>query len=354
MSNVVATVDSLRRSDIVRRASSYWLVSGVVACALSLFGSVPVPAQNPDLILTKAERDSILKTYNNVFPIWGRKAIEKGFDLPYPVGLNLNVIYLSQNIDITNIALSTGDNPTVPVEFIQFSSVEAPVTSVNVRGDLWVLPFLNMYGFVGHAWVTTDVTLSEPLEFNTVVKQEGPYVGLGATATVGIKHNWLAIDFNYAWTQPEKLSQPVEGRILGFRYGRAMKIKNNQRLAFWIGTMNQKLKSGTDGSIGLDEVIDGGGEAQLRQALPGYLQSQAYQQLTPQQKRTVDAITQAIGNGNLGDVTVNYTLDKEVTDPWNMLVGANWDVSKRWTFRVEVGFLQRIQVLINPVYRFNW
>ena len=41
-------------------------------------------AQNPDLALSKAERDSILAHYKNRFPIWGRKAIERGFDLPYP------------------------------------------------------------------------------------------------------------------------------------------------------------------------------------------------------------------------------------------------------------------------------
>jgi hypothetical protein len=37
-----------------------------------------------------------------------------------------------------------------------------------------------------------------------------------------------------------------------------------------------------------------------------------------------------------------------------VLVGANYDLSKRWTFRVEVGFLGRFQLLINPLYRFNW
>ena len=321
---------------------------------LALLVAVRAPAQNPDLILTQAQRDSILRTYNNRFPIWGRKAIERGFDLPYPVGINLNAIYLSQEIDITNIGLSTGSNPTVPVSFIEFSKVEAPVFSMNVRTDLWVLPFLNVYAFGGHAWVTTDVTLAEPFAFNTVVKQEGPYVGLGLTATVGIKYNFLAIDFNYAWTQPEKLNQPVEGRIIGFRYGRAMKLKGTQRLAFWVGTMNQKLVSFTDGSIALDEVIDGGARRQLEQALPGYMASPAYQQLSPAERNTINAIAQGLAMGDLSDVTINYTLDKKVTDPWNLLLGANYDLSKRWTFRVEVGFIGRIQVLINPLYRFNW
>jgi hypothetical protein len=38
----------------------------------------PAYAQNPDMVLSQSERDSILKDYNNIFPIWGRKAIEPG------------------------------------------------------------------------------------------------------------------------------------------------------------------------------------------------------------------------------------------------------------------------------------
>jgi hypothetical protein len=59
-------------------------VARVVALALALVAIVApaVRAQNPDLMLSQAQRDSILKTYNNIFPILGRKAIERGFDLP--------------------------------------------------------------------------------------------------------------------------------------------------------------------------------------------------------------------------------------------------------------------------------
>src|SRR5687767_13506398 len=92
----------------------------LVSAALCLTAATTGSAQNPDLMLSKAQRDSILKNYDNVFPIWGRKAIEKGFDLPYPAGLGLNVVYASQNIDLTNLGLSTGSNPVVPVDFIKF------------------------------------------------------------------------------------------------------------------------------------------------------------------------------------------------------------------------------------------
>jgi hypothetical protein len=65
---------------------------------LFLLAAPAAVAQNPDLALTPAERDSILATYDQIFPIWGRKAIERGFLLPLPVGLNINSFYMDQGV----------------------------------------------------------------------------------------------------------------------------------------------------------------------------------------------------------------------------------------------------------------
>jgi len=329
---------------------------GFVAAALALAAATTASAttasaQNPDLALSKAERDSILAHYHNRFPIWGRKAIERGFDLPYPVGLSLNGVWASQNIDITNLSLSTGDNPVVPVEIVKFGEVTAPVFTGNLRADLWLLPFLNIYGFGGHAWVSTDVNLAEPVVFNTKVDQEGSYLGFGTTATMGIKHNWLAFDVNWAWTQTEKLAEPVRTRIFGIRFGRAQKLSGTQRLAVWIGAMKQTLNSTTKGSIDLSEVIAGGGNGG---SLGDYQDSAWYEQLTPAQKRVIDAIAQRLQGIDPSDVTVNYHLDKSTTDPWNMIVGVSYEFNKRWQARAEPGFIGRKQLLLQVNYRLNW
>ena len=324
----------------------YYVLAGAL---IALTANVAI-AQNPDLALSKAERDSLLAHYHNRFPIWGRKAIERGFDLPYPVGLSVNGVWASQNIDISNLSLSTGDNPVVPIQAIKFGDVTAPIFTANLRADLWLLPFLNVYGFGGLASVSTDVNLVEPVAFHTKVDQNGTYLGLGTTATMGIKHNWLAFDVNWAWTQTEKLSEPVRTRIFSIRFGRAQKLKGTQRLALWVGAMKQTLNSTTKGSIDLSEVISGGGDGS---ALGDYQNSEWYQGLTAAQKVVVDAIAQRLQNADLSDVTVNYHLDKAVTDPWNMLVGASYEWNKRWQARVEPGFIGRKQLLMQVNYRFN-
>ena len=330
------------------------LVAAAFALAAATSASATTAsAQNPDLALSQAERDSILAHYKNRFPIWGRKAIERGFDLPRPFGISLNGVYATQNIDITSLGLSTGSDPTVPVEFIKFGEVTAPIFTPNARLDLWVLPFLNVYTFGGKAWISTDVNLTDPVAFGTKVDQTGVYGGVGVTGTMGIKHNWLAFDVNWAWTDAEKLSELVNTRIFGIRYGRAQKLSGTQRLALWIGAMKQTLNSTTNGSINLDEVISGGGSGS-GSALEDYKDSAWYQALPPAQKKVVDQIVDRILGIDPSNVTINYSLDKATKDPWNMLLGASYDWSKSWQGRIESGFIGRKQVLVQINYRLNW
>ena len=140
---------------------------------------------------------------------------------------------------------------------------------------------------------------------------------------------------------PARPDLPVKGRIFGIRFGRAERLGGSleRRLAYWVGAMNQHFASETNGSIALSEVIDGGAEEQLRAALPGYQLSPWYQQLPATQKQDIDRMANSIISGDLGDVTINYSLDKATADPWNMLAGISYDTSKRWTWRAEFGFI---------------
>src|SRR3954470_22319804 len=227
--------------------------------ALSLAISVLCPpgadAQNPDLMLTEAQRDSILKTYHNTFPIWGRKAIARGFDLPKPLGINALGVYVNQPIDISNLGLSTGTNPIAPISQIQFGTNTSSIWNVSARADLWLFPFLNVYGFGGRVWANTTVELVTPIAFTSSVDQSGYTGGLGLTGAMGLQRNFISADVNWSWTDLDKIIDPVEGRILSFRFGRNLKLSGQKRLAFWVGTMNQKFGRETDRTIALSEVI---------------------------------------------------------------------------------------------------
>ena len=323
-----------------------WLVAALVFAPIAR-------GQNPDLMLSQAERDSILATYDNTFPIWGRKAIERGFLLPTPAGIGLNATWLNQDINITNLSLSTNDNPLQPAGFIQMEPAQVPVAAVSVRPDLWVLPFLNVYVIAGLVDVSTTVRVVEPVAFETNVEQSGVFGGFGLTGTVGIRKNFVVIDLNWAWTETEKLDFPVRGRLLSFRYGRAFKPRTVQRLAVWLGAMQQTLVSETRGSIRLDEVFPPQMAGALEAQLSDYRSSAEYQALPPGQRAVVDQFVESLQGPDLGSVTVNYGLEKEVADPWNMLAGASVDIDKHWGFRVEAGFIGRVSALLLTNFRFD-
>ena len=52
-------------------------------------------------------------------------------------------------------------------------------------------------------------------------------------------------------------------------------------------------------------------------------------------------------------LTINYGIDKALSDPWNMLAGAQLFVGKNWEFRTEAGFIGRWSILAGLAYRLN-
>jgi hypothetical protein len=304
-------------------------------------------------MLSPAARDSILKRYDNLFPIRGRKAVERGFDLPKPLGINLVYAWMDQGIDITNLGLSINDNPTQPVDFIGFGKNTSTVSTASGRVDLWLFPFLSVYGFGGNVWTNTTVELVDPVAFTSSVDQTGSTLGTGMTGAFGFKRNFVSADVNWSWTKLEKLSDPVNARLLSLRFGRAFKVGGTKRAALWVGTMNQKLGTETQGSIRLDEVVPPETVDQIRDQLENVEDSEWYQDLGPVQQALVGQIVDKLLTGDAGDLTINYRLNKAPSDPWNMLVGGNIDLNKRWTVRAEAGFINRKSILVSAVYRLD-
>ena len=150
----------------------------------------------------------------------------------------------------------------------------------------------------------------------------------------------MSVDQNWTWINLEKLDKPVQGSVLGLRAGRAFKVGSQGRGGLLARRDAQKkIASRTQGSIALSEAMPPETVDQIRDALETVEDEAWYQALGPAQKAVVDEIVDKLLNGNGSDLTINYSIDKSISDPWNMLVGSNYDFNKRWTVRGEVGFL---------------
>ena len=311
----------------------------------------------------QAYTDSIKQVqYDYIFPFLGQKVYRRGFDIPYPVGVMGNFMIMDQGIVIENMQLGlTTDNLDIPLtnvdEFIKFGDNSNKAYTVNMRPDIWILPFLNVYGLFGYGRSETTVRLTEPVEFTSVVQQGIRTTGFGVMGAFGIGPIWTSIDANWTWNKPDLLDKPVNVSVLGFRFGKTFIFNQHpeRNIAIWAGGMRVRMGSSTVGQIQLidalpPEVWERRDEFVAKydnwyDSQPGFIQGKIDDSPLPD---IVDRIEQADG-----DSIIKYGMDKKAKQEWNGIFGAQFQLNKRWMFRTEWGLIgDRKSALASVNYRF--
>jgi len=299
--------------------------------------------------------------YHYIFPILGQGAYSKGFDIPYPAGVMGNFMWMRQGILIDNLQLGLKtdqlDIPLTAVDFIEFGDNTNTSYTMNVRPDLWVFPFLNVYGIFGWGQSHTEVNLVKPLAMSSIVDQNISTAGFGVMTAFGIGPVWMSVDANWTWNKPELLDKSVNVNVLGMRLGHTFTFKQRptRNIALWVGAMHVSMSSETSGSIKMidalpaetwnrrDEIVADywnwyENDATIKQKVA------ADQLLTP----IVDKIEEADGES-----VIRYGMDKQVKEKWNFLIGAQFQLNKRWMLRTEGGVIgDRKSALVSLNYRF--
>lgn len=306
-------------------------------------------------------RDSLKQTeYDRVFPFLGKGAYKKGFDIPYPMGIMTNYIWMTQSIVIDDLKLGiktdNRDIPMTEIDFVQFGDNTNSSYSFNARPDLWIFPFLNVYGLFGVGKTDTEVNLTVPVEMKSVVNQSLTTMGFGVMGAGGIGPVWFSVDGNFTWNKPELLDEATKVNVLGIRLGHTFvsKKKPERNFAIWGGGMRVKMSSETVGQIRLgdalpDETWDRADEIvadywEWYDEQPGRIQEKADSVFTP--------LIEAIDSAN-GDAVISYGMDKQTKNKWNGVLGMQYQLNKSWMFRSEFGiFGDRKSVLVSANYRF--
>jgi hypothetical protein len=296
------------------------------------------------------------------FPILGQKVYSAGFDIPYPAGLMGNFIWMNQSILIDNMQLGLQtDNQDIPLtnvdEFIQFGNNSNRSFGTNFRPDLWILPFLNVYGLFGYGKSETSVELVAPVSMTSIVEQDITTTGFGMMGAFGIGPIWTSVDANWTWTKPELLDKSVLVKVLGIRFGKTFEFNSNpeRNVAFWAGGMRARMSSNTVGQIRLGDAIPEETWNRRDDLVDQY--DSWYEALPAPKKALVDqtplpSIVDRIEQAD-GDAIVRYGMDKQVKQEWNVVFGAQFQASKRWIYRTEWGLIgDRKSAMISVNYRF--
>lgn len=329
--------------------------------------------------------------YPYLLPIWGDKVQKMGITLPLSAGLSINYMWQESDLIINNLSVGFNNGPMTNVdELIRFDNAVAGANIVNFRPDFWLFPFLNIYGVFAKAKTSTKIDAGlwlpdstnnwkEVTAFSTTADFDVNSFGFGLTPTMGVGGGWLALDMNMVWSDVSALDKPVFTFIFGPRLGKTFKFKTPDRnFAVWVGGFRVKFTSETSGSINLAEVLDVSetqekvdqGFIKIEDAsnqVNGWWNSLSpEEQQNPVNKGKYEGANRLLDKaGNLLNTldgalstastsTVQYSLDKNLKDMWNFIVGAQFQYNKHWMIRAEYGFLgSRQQFLASLQYRFG-
>ena len=346
-----------------------------------------VGAKNEELI------DSLKSSeYPYSLPILGAKAAAAGYDLPYSAGIGINYFWQESSIIIENLFVGFNNGPMYDLdEIIRFDDAISTSNAVNIRPDVWLLPFLNVYGLFSKARTSTEIfagvylpdtnnVWNEVTSFSTKAEFDATGFGIGMTPTMGIGGGWLALDMNVTWQSISALEKPVMTFVFGPRFGKSFKFKNNPQsnIAFWAGAFRLHLKSETSGSLPLSEVIPADElQTKVDESMENVAEKQIavdewwagltpIEQANPVNEAKYETANRALGtagellnsiDGALSDeesATVQYSLNKRPKDMWNFVLGTQYQINKHFMVRAEAGFLgSRKQFIGGLQYRFG-
>jgi hypothetical protein len=331
------------------------------------------------------------KDYPYLLPILGKKVIQAGYDLPYSAGVSVQYFTQTSDIIIENLKVGFNGGPQNDLsELVQFDLARARASALTVRPDVWLFPFLNVYGILGKAQASTEVkyrvnapeniTNSVPiLSGSSLVEFQTTTFGFGVMPAIGIKGAFLILDMNIAWTDIPQLNRPTRTFVFGPRLGKNFKLrKPEQSIAVWVGGFRVSLDADSDGSLPLSEALDVDNwgdrintasekvDAGQVKVDDWWASLSLREQLNPTNiakyaaaNRALSAAgrliaTAEVAVNNAASSSVEYSLDRRPKDPWNFLTGTQYQFNKHWMVRFEAGYLSsRTQFIGGLQYRFG-
>src|SRR6476619_4279974 len=117
-----------------------------------VFSNKEVGKKNADLI------DSLKNSeYPYSLPILGAKATKAGYNLPYSAGVSINYFWQVSDLIIDNLQVGFNNGPMYNLdEIVRFDKAKTTASATTIRPDIWLFPFLNIYGILGRAKASTE------------------------------------------------------------------------------------------------------------------------------------------------------------------------------------------------------
>ena len=253
-------------------------------------------------------------------PLFG-KGMAGDRQLPRAFGIGIDYFNMDQPYQIDNLAFQ----PLVqlppgfqlpPISNVNVITVDSEVENVDLKLDLWLFPFLNVYGVYGRIDGRTNVDLSSvgiPFLNSVSINYDGDVYGGGLVIAVG-GDKWFAsltatiTETSLSGNAGSTIDSSVEATTIQPRFG----VRATENTEVWIGGYFIDAEESHIGSILLD--------------------------LDP--------------TGQIPPIPFAFAVDLSQQEDFNFSLGLHSMFSEHWEATVEIGGGDRNTALANLTYRF--
>lgn len=256
--------------------------------------------------------------WSNFLPFLGQAACERGYVLPRPFGVSVGYMHQDQPFDVGNIFVNGLDVKTPGLAVVD--EVQNEESTGTLRFDAWILPFWNVYGILGRS----DGQAVGPLHIDLApvfpglcslpgnncqvestfdIDYTADVWGFGTTIAGGYKDFFGMVDANRTRADIDISLTDAEATVISSRIGWNGKLGGFTGV-MWIGAMYQDIAQT------LDLPLD------------------------------------------VGEDVLLVSIEQATQEPWNYLIGGQWDINRSWSILAEFGFGDRKSQMASLTFRF--
>lgn len=205
-------------------------------------------------------------------PIYGKGARKLGYSLPRPIGINIFSHQQAQQLQFTDLQVGSNESDLVSLVNLfelEGSTVDQFTRVTMIKGDVWLLPFLNVMGVFGQGKNTIDGSLFLSDELKDALSRLGWIIGLdpddipdylpiqseltsltygaGATLAGGVDNINLSLSYQLVASSITEVNTTKIAHVLAPSLG----YMTNFGMNIMLGAQGQYYTTNTKGFIGL-------------------------------------------------------------------------------------------------------
>jgi hypothetical protein len=273
--------------------------------------------------------EDVPRIWEHRLPFLAQKVIDKGYNLPLPYGIGVTYANVNQDMLLSGLEVGINGRHKEPFEFVAFRDANAENDTMQLKIDAWLFPFMNVFALLGK--IDGEATLDVLLDGNGMLDKldvtcggfppnplcpalkdrtitlpikttfSGTTYGIG-TVLAGGWYNWfVAIPITFTYADMDTTDTDGIALTVTPRFGRSINMGQWGNLSLFTGGNYLDAELSVAGTVSTPDDL----------------------------------------------IVIDYTIEQKNEDKWNLLVGGNWDMDKRWSFSAEYnGFIGSRQAFI--------